>query len=40
MVNELPFQGHVYWDTAVPANIGYIASKCGTKTTVLPREVQ
>lgn len=26
MVNELPFQGHVNWDTAVPANIGYIAS--------------
>ena len=26
MVNELLFQGHVNWDTAVPANIGYIAS--------------
>lgn len=26
MFNELSFQGHVNWDTAVPANIGYIAS--------------
>lgn len=26
MVKELLFQGHVNWDTAVPANIGYIAS--------------